>query len=504
MRLSPAASAREVFTGIAGSYDRVAAVLSFGQDPRWRQALVSRVAARPGERVLDVATGTALVAAALARRYTCRVVGLDQSADMLAAAARRRGGIGLVRGRAEALPFADATFDHVTFTYLLRYVDDPASTLRELTRVLRPGGRLAALEFGVPSAWPWSPLWRLYVRAVLPLAGRLVSVRWGAVGSFLGPSIDAFHRRHPQAAVDGYWREAGLVDLHVRRMSLGGGIVTSATKPPAVPAAAEPARPPAAAEPAPSSAAPHPVSSAAPRPALRPAFYALRAGGWRDYWTLLHPPYTAWHLSYVLMGASLGPAPDPRIVLGALLAFGLAVGVAAHSFDELQGRPLGTRIPSSVLLALGSFGLAGAVALGLAAAMLLGPVFALLVLAGAALVILYAVEAPLVHSDLGFALGWGAFPVIATAYAVAAPPLPTAAVAAGAAILSLAQRRLSTRVRAIRRRSLSVAGEVRYRDGTREVLDTAGLIAAPEGALRLLWIAALAIALGMLLARAGT
>ena len=479
MRLPPAAAAREVFTGIAGSYDRVAAALSFGQDPRWRHALVSRVAARPGERVLDVATGTALVAAELAHRYGCRVVGLDQSADMLAAAARRRGGIGLVRGRAEALPFADDTFDHVTFTYLLRYVDDPASTLRELARVLRPGGRLAALEFGVPSMWPWSPLWRLYVRIVLPLAGRLVSARWGAVGSFLGPSIDAFHRRHPQAAVDAYWRDAGLVDLRVRQMSLGGGIVTSATKPPTIP--------PAVTE-----------------PALRPAFYALGAGGWRDYWTLLHPPYTAWHLSYVLMGASLGPAPDPRIVLGALLAFGLAVGVAAHSFDELQGRPLGTRIPSSMLLALGSVGLAGAVALGVAAAMLLGPVFALLVLAGAALVILYAVEAPLVHSDLGFALGWGAFPVIATAHAVAAPPVPTAAVAAGAALLSLAQRRLSTRVRAIRRRSLAVAGEVRYRDGTREILDAAGLIAAPEGALRLLWIAALAIGLGMLLARAAT
>lgn len=476
VRHSPAAAAREVFTGIAGSYDRVAAVLSLGQDPRWRRMLVAAVEARPGDLVLDVATGTGLVAEELARRYGCRLIGLDQSADMLAAAARRRTPVALVRGQAEALPFADRSFDHVTFTYLMRYVDDPASTLRELTRVLRPGGRLAALEFGVPSGWLWSSLWRLYVRAVLPLAGRVVSGRWGAVGAFLGPSIDAFSRRHPQAAVERYWRDAGLEDVRVRRMSLGGGIVMSATK---------------------SAGSPRPE----PERPVGAAFYALRPGGWRDYWTLLHPPYTAWHLSYVLMGASLAPSPDPRIVLGALLAFGLGVGVAAHSFDELQGRPLGTRIPSSVLLALGAAGLAGAVALGLVAATVLGPTFVLLVAAGAALVVLYALEMPVVHSDLGFAVAWGSFPVVATAYAVAAPAIPTATVAIAAAVFSLAQRRLSTRVRGIRRRARSVEGEVRYRDGTREVLDVAGLIAAPEGALRLLWIAAVATGLGMLVAR---
>ena len=498
---SPTAAAREVFTGIAGTYDRVAAVLSLGQDPRWRRALVAAVRALPTDTVLDVATGTGLVGAELARRYGCRVVGVDQSADMLEAAAQRqRNGAAphgsaitaLVRGRAESLPFADGTFDHVTFTYLLRYVDDPPATLRELARVLRPGGRLAALEFGVPRGI-WSPPWWLYTRLVLPIAGRLVSRRWASVGAFLGPSIQGFYRRHPQAVIERYWRDAGLADVRARRMSLGGGVVMSATReiPPA--AVVRPAR-------SVSVGVAARNGSAAERP-LRPAFYALPSGGWRDYWTLLHPPYTAWHLSYVLMGASLAPSPDPRIVLGALLAFGLAVGIGAHSFDELRGRPLGTRIASPVLWALGSAALGGAVALGLAAATILGPVFLLLVAGGAALVALYALEAPAVHSDLGFALSWGSFPVVATAYAVGAPPVPTAAVAIATALLSLAQRRLSTRVRAIRRRAVSVEGGIGYRDGARETLDAAGLIAAPEGALRLLWVASVAIGVGMLLAR---
>src|SRR5438045_1692323 len=137
------------------------------------------------------------------------------------------------------------------------------------------------------------------------------------------------------------------------------------------------------------------------RVSVAPAFYALEAGGWRDYWTLLHPPYTLWHLSYVLLGAALAPTPDPRIVAGALLAFFLAVGVAAHSFDELRGRPLGTRIPSAVLIALGSAGLFGAVGLGVLAASVLGLWFLGLVAIGAALVVLYAFEAPVVHSDPG-------------------------------------------------------------------------------------------------------
>ena len=393
------------------------------------------------------------------------------------AAARERAGVfaGIVRARAERLPFPDASFDHVTFTYLLRYVDDPAATLRELARVLRPGGRLATLEFGVPGG-PAYPLWWLYTRVGLPLAGWVVSARWRAVGAFLGPSIETFYRHHPQDQIDQYWRDAGLTDLRVRRMSLGGGTVMSATRTPA------PARPMDA-------------------PPLGAAFYALRPGGWRDYWTLLHPPYTLWLLSNALLGAAIAPAPDPRIVAGGLLAFGLAVGVAAHSFDELQGRPLATRIPSGVLAALGTIALIGAIALGIAALPLVGAGLLAFVVVGAVLVIGYAFEAPLIHSDLGFALAWGAFPALTLAYATGAGALPAAAVAAGAAFLSLAQRRLSTRVRGIRRTATSVAGEIRYRDGSGETIDAQSLIAAPEAGLRLLWPAITLLALGVLLSR---
>src|SRR2546430_277440 len=143
---------------------------------------------------------------------------------------------------------------------------------------------------------------------------------------------------------------------------------------------------------------------------LAPAVYAARPGGWREYWTLLHPPYTAWHLSYVLVGASLAPAPDPRIVVGTLAAFGLAVGIGAHAFDELRGRPLRTRIPSAALVMLGAAALALAVLIGLVGLATLGPLFVLFVATGASLVLLYAFEAPLVHSDIGFALAWGVFP----------------------------------------------------------------------------------------------
>ena len=480
---SPTADARRIFTGIGGTYDRAGALLSIGQDRRWRRALVGSLGARPGEVVLDVATGTGLVAHEVERRYGCRVVGLDQSADMLAAASPRNGHLsGLVRGRAERLPFADGSFDHVTFTYLLRYVDDPAATLRELARVLRPGGRFAALEFGIPGG-PLYPLWVLYTRVGLPLIGRLFSSRWGAVGAFLGPSIERFYRAHPQSAIDRYWRDAGLCDIRSRRMSFGAGVVMSGTK--EIPGGGATARGP----------------SVASSPALTRAFYALPSGGWRDYWSLLHPPYTAWHLSYVLMGAALAPMPDPRLVGGALLAFFLAVGVAAHSFDELRGRPLATRIPSPVLVALGAAGIAGALALGVAAAAIVGPAYLAFVVVGAALVLLYAFEVPLVHSDLGFALAWGGFPVLATAFAAGAAPLPSALVAFAASLVSLAQRRLSTPVRRIRRKAATVSGEIRYGDGAKEPIDARTIIAPPEAALRLLWLGMVALALGALLAR---
>ena len=218
------ADPKSIFTGIAASYDRVATVLSLGQDPRWRHVLVEAIDARPTDRTLDVATGTWMVAQALHDRYGCAVVGLDQSAEMLGVARTREGVYeAIVEGRAERLPFADATFDHLTFTYLLRYVQDPAATMRELARVVKPGGRVAMVEFGVPGGI-WRLLWRLYTRIGLPLAGRVVSARWSSVGAFLGPSIEGFYARHPLPAVERYWREAGLDDVRTRRMSLGGGV----------------------------------------------------------------------------------------------------------------------------------------------------------------------------------------------------------------------------------------------------------------------------------------
>ena len=177
--------ARRLFAPLGATYDRWSALLSLGQDPRWRRYLVSRIRAGPDDTVLDVATGTGLVAAALVRRCGCAVVGLDQSPEMLARARARAAAdpvlaarLTLVAGEAERLPYADATFDHLTFTYLLRYVDDPAATLRELARVVRPGGRVASLEFGVPPRAAWRALWTLYTRVGVPALGRLVSRDW--------------------------------------------------------------------------------------------------------------------------------------------------------------------------------------------------------------------------------------------------------------------------------------------------------------------------------------
>ena len=220
-----AAHALSLFAPLGPTYERTGALLSFGQDPRWRRFLVSRVPARPEQTVLDVATGTGAVARELVRVHGCRVVGLDQSAEMLAEARRRAGErIQLVEGTADALPFAERSFDHLTFTYLLRYVDDPGATLRELARVVRPGGTVAMLEFGLPRG-PWRPLWELHARIGLPLAGRLLSPGWHEVGRFLGGSIRAFHARYPEPSLLGLWREAGIEDVRARRLSLGGGLV---------------------------------------------------------------------------------------------------------------------------------------------------------------------------------------------------------------------------------------------------------------------------------------
>jgi demethylmenaquinone methyltransferase / 2-methoxy-6-polyprenyl-1,4-benzoquinol methylase len=223
--------AREMFAELPDRYDELATALSFWQDPRWRRAAVERIEARTGDRVLDVACGTGMVARELVGRWGCSVVGLDQSAEMLGRAEAKRAAdptlaerLALIEGEAENIPFGDAEFDHLTFTYLLRYVDDPAATLRELARVVKPGGRISSLEFCVPrGVWLWP--WRLYTRVGLPTLGRLYSRGWGHAGGFLGPSIEGFYREYPLRRQVEMWREAGIGRVGVRRMSLGGGVV---------------------------------------------------------------------------------------------------------------------------------------------------------------------------------------------------------------------------------------------------------------------------------------
>jgi demethylmenaquinone methyltransferase/2-methoxy-6-polyprenyl-1,4-benzoquinol methylase len=227
--------ARELFAPLGPTYDRYARLLSFGQDPRWRSFLVSRIPP-DAQRVLDVASGTAAVAIELVHAAASRaVVGVDQSPEMLAAGRERVAHEGLSEqielreARAEDLPFADGEFDALTFTYLLRYVDDVPATLRELARVVRPGGTVAMLEFGLPRG-VWRPLWELYVRVGLPAAGSVVSSGWGGVGRFLGPSIRDFWHDWPEPRLLDAWREAGLVEVEARRLSVGGGIVVRGTR----------------------------------------------------------------------------------------------------------------------------------------------------------------------------------------------------------------------------------------------------------------------------------
>jgi demethylmenaquinone methyltransferase/2-methoxy-6-polyprenyl-1,4-benzoquinol methylase len=218
--------AQALFAPLGPTYERYAALLSFGQDARWRGFLVSRVDPGADGRVLDVATGTGLVARALVACHGCSVVGVDQSRGMLAEARRRTNGrVQFVEAKAEALPFDDETFDALTFTYLLRYVADPPATLRELARVVRRGGVVAGLEFGVPRGM-WRPLWELYVRVGLPAAGAVIGRGWREAGSFLGGSIRSFSERWPEERLHEAWRAAGIEDVRSRRLSLGGGIVT--------------------------------------------------------------------------------------------------------------------------------------------------------------------------------------------------------------------------------------------------------------------------------------
>jgi demethylmenaquinone methyltransferase/2-methoxy-6-polyprenyl-1,4-benzoquinol methylase len=233
----PAASAenafaQDLFHGLPARYDALAEILSFWQNARWRAELVARVAASEPKRILDVATGTAGVALALARRTGADVSGIDISESMLARGRDRVRQAGLddrvklQAARAEELPFPSGSFDAVSFTYLLRYVHDPAATLAELSRVLRPGGVLASLDFFVPQNQAWRAAWWLYTRTALPAAGWVLGgTEWWRVGRFLGPNISSFYRAWPLERIVEAWSAAGLVEVGCKPMSVGGGLV---------------------------------------------------------------------------------------------------------------------------------------------------------------------------------------------------------------------------------------------------------------------------------------
>jgi len=215
--------ARGLFAPLGPTYDRYANLLSFGQDPRWRQFLVSRLPVGPSDTVLDVACGTGAVALELVRQKGCSVVGVDQSPEMLAEARQRVGDrVRLVEASAQELPFEDASFDGLTAAYLLRYLDDLPAGLRELARVLRPGATMSLLDFGVPPGPVPRVAWDLWVDVGLPLAGRAISPGWHEVGRFLGGSIREFDQRWPVPQLVAAVGEAGFEDVQARRLSLGG------------------------------------------------------------------------------------------------------------------------------------------------------------------------------------------------------------------------------------------------------------------------------------------
>ena len=224
--------AQRLFTPLPARYDRLAEVLSMGQNGRWRRAMIDHIVPEHPALVLDVACGPGGVSLQLAERTRANVVGVDLTLEMLRqgqrnVAERAMGDrVRLIAGRGEQLPFADATFDALTFTYLLRYVDDPEATLRELARVVKPGGAVANLEFLLPQSRFWRFWWWGYTRLVLPVGGFVTGGReWFTVGRFLGPNISAHYRRYPLDWTVEAWGRAGLVDVGVRRMSLGGGLV---------------------------------------------------------------------------------------------------------------------------------------------------------------------------------------------------------------------------------------------------------------------------------------
>jgi demethylmenaquinone methyltransferase/2-methoxy-6-polyprenyl-1,4-benzoquinol methylase len=236
--VDPNRFAQDLFRRLPPRYDFLEALLSLGQNGRWRREMVAHVDGGEPKSILDVATGTAGVAVALAQRTEADVTGLDITEAMLRRGLERveRAGassrVRLLVGQAERLPFPDDAFDALTFTYLLRYVADPAETLRELARVLRPGAAIASLEFSVPASRFWRFWWWLYTRGVLPVAGYVTGGReWSRVGRFLGPNISNHYRRYSVAWTVQAWKDAGLVNIGVRSMSLGGGLVMWAEKP---------------------------------------------------------------------------------------------------------------------------------------------------------------------------------------------------------------------------------------------------------------------------------
>jgi len=229
--------AQQLFMTLPQRYDHLAELLSMGQNGRWRRAMIDRIVPTSPARVLDVASGTAGVALQLAERTSADIVGVDLTSEMLArgrhnvAVAGQGSRVQLVTGRGEQLPFPDRTFDALTFTYLLRYVDDPQETLRELARVVKPGGTMASLEFFLPPNRFWRFMWWLYTRLLLPFAGLLSGGReWFRVGRFLGPNISGHYRKYPLAWTEEAWRQAGFDHVGMRIMSLGGGLVMWGTR----------------------------------------------------------------------------------------------------------------------------------------------------------------------------------------------------------------------------------------------------------------------------------
>lgn len=231
MPTDPNRFARELFGGLPRRYDTLVEILSFGQNRRWRRGMVDQIVRADPARVLDVAAGTAGVAIQLARRTKGDICAIDLTEAMLRQGQRNVDAeavgdrVQLVAGRAEQLPFVDCAFDGLTFTYLLRYVADPASTLRELVRVLQPGAPIASLEFLVPHNPFWHFWWWLYTRLVLPVAASVAGREWFAVGRFLGPSISNHYRHYPIDWTVAAWRDAGITDVTFCEMSLGGGLV---------------------------------------------------------------------------------------------------------------------------------------------------------------------------------------------------------------------------------------------------------------------------------------